>query len=108
MGRLALRMACIPSVEHLPGASSGQESCSLRIELVKAELVRPRNGRFPNSSSYARMPSDQKSTGAEYPRFVKTSGAGPLAYGFHGAYPCKPCCPRLLLTTGVLKSGLQC
>jgi hypothetical protein len=77
------RIACIPSEEHLPGASSGQVRCSCRIELVSAVFVLPRNGRLPNRSSYlhqvslnglisgnhwmayARMPSDQKSTGAE-------------------------------------------
>jgi len=65
----------MPSVEHRPGASSGHVSGSLRIEFVSAVFVFPRNGRFANKSSYARMPRDQKSTGAEYPRFVSTSGA---------------------------------
>lgn len=66
----------MPSVEQRPGASSGQVRCSCRIEFVRAVLVRPLNGLLPNNSSYATTPSDQKSTGAEYPRFVKTSGAG--------------------------------
>jgi hypothetical protein len=81
----------MPSVEHFPGASSGHSRGSCRIEFVKAVFVLPRNGRLPNSSSYLitsqhqlrvkvdraypNIPKDQKSTGAEYPLFVKTSGA---------------------------------
>lgn len=73
-------MACMPSDEHFPGASSGQDNGSCKIELVNAVFVRPRKGRFENSNSYllllaamtkilvgtyARIPNDQKSTGAE-------------------------------------------
>lgn len=73
--RLTDRTACIPSVEHFPGASSGHVRGSCNIELVRAVFVLPLNGLLPNNSSYATMPNDQKSTGAEYPRFVRTSGA---------------------------------
>lgn len=63
--RLTPFMQLRPSTLTTCSALSGNRICSLRMDWVKEELVLPRYGRLPNSSSYATIPRDHQSTVAK-------------------------------------------